>query len=100
MAHVWADEPFDETADLSLVIRAALDAEDPAAILQTAFPWVPSDARRRFTLLATTREEDLDTLILRYEHTVKAYWANRYMGGDPTPRPPSRWSRLFKRGEQ
>jgi len=97
VAHVWADEPFDETADLSLVIRAALDAEDPVAILQTAFPWVSDDARRRFLVRVGTREEDLDTLILRYDHTVKVEWADRYMGGDPTPRPPSRWLRLFKR---
>jgi hypothetical protein len=99
MAQQWGPDPFDESADLGPAIRAALDSDNPAATLQTAFPWVPSDARRRFVLLASTREEDLDVLIERFQHTIRSHWANRYMAGDPTSQP-SRWSRLFKRGEK
>lgn len=96
MAREWLDDPFDETADLGPTIRAALDTADPAATLQTAFPWVSSDARRRFVLLASTREESLPVLVERFQHTVRAEWADRYMAGDPTPSP-SFWRRWFTR---
>ena len=96
VAHVWPDDPFDESEDLTPAIREALDSPDPAGALNARWPWVSDDARRRFLVRVGTREEDLTTLILRYDHTVKVEWADRYMAGDPTASP-SWWTRLLKR---
>ena len=82
---------FDPAADLTPLIRAALAKPNPRSALAAAFPWVPMPARLQLVMRArTARGPDRTLLVERYQHAVRAEWADRYMDGDPAPR----WVRL------
>jgi len=107
---VWDGPSFDETTDPTANVRAALDSARPADTLAGLYRWMSSEAVRMFALRAAElrgraakgnshAKLDLDTLVARFAHAVRAEWAN-LPGNLPaeyqTKRP--RFNRLFRRG--
>lgn len=86
-----AEPVFDETADLKPLILAALDSADPGGTLRDLWPWVPTQTRLGLVIRARIRDDEpLDVLAARYEHAVRAHWADQH------DRPPL-WRRLLRR---
>jgi hypothetical protein len=82
VARAWVDEPgFDETADLRTAIATALSKPDPVKALRKAWPWVPAEPRDNLVdaFRNPARAGDAAVLIERFQHTIRAYWA------DPPP---------------
>lgn len=79
----WEALGFDEEADLTPLIRAALDSADPPATLHDLWPWVSTSARLKLLMQVRVGEVEQDVLIARFQHCVRAEWADRYAQPDP-----------------
>jgi hypothetical protein len=85
---------FDETADIRLDIITALTRADPVKALRKKWPWVlPEDRDKLVNAFRESRGDDAAVLVERFQHTVRAYWAD--------PPPDASWRvRLLRRWSQ
>ena len=101
MASVWAARNFDDRADLTPLIYGTLNSARPEHTIRDLWDWVPPSEAQRFLdeamPLQNAGNGDLEVVVLRFQHTIRALHHDRYARGQ---KPAARWWQgLFGRAD-